>query len=315
MKKLMVSLILLWKYLSIYFLKPFDAVNDTLTAMLLKRLNWNGKVVEIGAGDGEFSYIMHGGKFPLWYDRFLQVDISRKDIFSAYESVNFSDNLPIPAHPHYAISIDERFFHTKKIKHIGFAKLPLCANYEYLPIRSNTVETVFYYIPHGLKDHKKAIIEVRRILVDGGNLLILLYNISFKDYFLCYRLWKKMEIKWLKSFFLSLDNGRFEELTSLAKTLDEWKHFFKDNGFELEKTYCGLTRIAWAFYDIQTRPFLRPLIFFFNSLPLPIRTFFKFMWIALWYPIIVIFYILFSNDILKTDPQNCYLAFQFKKRG
>ena len=30
----------LWNYLNIYFLKPFDAVNDTLTATLIKTYNW-----------------------------------------------------------------------------------------------------------------------------------------------------------------------------------------------------------------------------------------------------------------------------------
>ena len=30
----------LWNYINIYFLKPFDAINDTLTASLLKEHTW-----------------------------------------------------------------------------------------------------------------------------------------------------------------------------------------------------------------------------------------------------------------------------------
>ena len=40
----------LWNYLSLYFLKPFDAINDTLTASLISRLDWSGEFVEIGSG-------------------------------------------------------------------------------------------------------------------------------------------------------------------------------------------------------------------------------------------------------------------------
>ena len=52
------SLIRLWNYLNIYFLKPIDAVNDTITSDLLLKFNWEKKYLEIGSGDGMFSYIL-----------------------------------------------------------------------------------------------------------------------------------------------------------------------------------------------------------------------------------------------------------------
>ena len=68
----------LWNYLNIYFLKPFDAVNDTLTATLIRKFNWNIPYLEIGSGDGVFSYVMHGGKFPVWFDRYIDVNLKTK---------------------------------------------------------------------------------------------------------------------------------------------------------------------------------------------------------------------------------------------
>ena len=73
----------LWNYLNIYFLKPFDAVNDTLTASLLKDYNWETPYIEIGSGDGMFSYIMHGNSFPLWFDRYQNINLSNKNIFKS----------------------------------------------------------------------------------------------------------------------------------------------------------------------------------------------------------------------------------------
>ena len=55
----------LWHFQNLYFLKPHDAVNDTLTAGILSKLDWNGPVVELGSGDGVFSYVMHGDLFQV----------------------------------------------------------------------------------------------------------------------------------------------------------------------------------------------------------------------------------------------------------
>jgi len=84
-------LIRLWRYLNIYYLKPFDALNDTLTSTLILSNSWNEAYVEIGSGDGMFSYIMHGGKFPLWFDRYKNIDFKNKDIFDAKNNNNFKN--------------------------------------------------------------------------------------------------------------------------------------------------------------------------------------------------------------------------------
>ena len=69
----------LWQYLNIYFLKPFDAINDTLTSYIIfKNIKFKNNYVEIGSGDGMFSYIMHGGRFPLSFDRYLDIDFDKK---------------------------------------------------------------------------------------------------------------------------------------------------------------------------------------------------------------------------------------------
>ena len=81
------SLIRLWRYLNIYFLKPFDAVNDTITSDLLLKLHWSDNYMEIGSGDGMFSYIMHGNSFPIWFDRYLNVDLKRKNIFQSKKTI------------------------------------------------------------------------------------------------------------------------------------------------------------------------------------------------------------------------------------
>ena len=76
----------LWRYLNIYFLKPFDAVNDTVTSYLIyNKHSLKNNYFEIGSGDGMFSFIMCGGKFPIKFDRYLDVNLSQRDIFDTHK--------------------------------------------------------------------------------------------------------------------------------------------------------------------------------------------------------------------------------------
>ena len=301
----------LWKYFSLYFLKPFDAVNDTLTASLLGRFNWSGEFVEIGAGDGVYSYIMHGGDFPFWFDRYLLTDLSQDDIYDTHSHNILPRGKPL-AFPRIEKAIDAKQSHVAKIKEIGFAGEAICAPYENLPILSESVEAVFYYTPHGLKDHGQAISEAYRILRPGGRMLILLYDHLFKKAFLC-PLLARFFPGILGRYFEHLDNGRYDEISNLSKSLENWEEFFSRCGFSIQKSHTGLSSFAWKIYDTQTRPLLKPLIRLFNIFPRPLRTFFKFIWMILWFPILVIFYFLFSNEFLNVDKNNCYLVCELKK--
>ena len=137
------------------------------------------------------------------------------------------------------------------------------------------------------------------------------YDKDIKNYFVSYNLSQKLSGK-ISNFFKTIDNGRFNEITGLSKTLDEWKIFFKETGFEIITFNKGLNSTAWKFYDIQTRPFLKILIKFFNSCPKLLRIFFKIMWMVFWYPILILFYFVFSNRIINFK-KNCYYSFCLEK--
>ena len=107
MNKLLFLCSRLWRFNNLYFLKPNDAINDTLTASLLINFDWSGNIVEIGSGDGVFSYILHGGYFSLAYDRYSQVNLNKNDnlskrekevldIFNSFHKANKHKMDPIP---------------------------------------------------------------------------------------------------------------------------------------------------------------------------------------------------------------------------
>lgn len=301
----------LWRYLGLYFLKPNDAINDTLTASLLTKLNWDGPIVELGSGDGVYSYVMHGGIFPFWFDRYLLTDLSKTDIYDSH-LIGILKPLIKLSYPNIELAIDAKESHVKKIKEIGFAAHCKVSTYEDLPIPSKSVEKIFYYTPHGLADHKKALQEAARILMPGGNMLLLLFNNEVKNSFICYRLSKIIPGS-IGRYFSRLDNGRHDEIANLSKMSSEWKEIFYDIGLRVKKEHKGLSCFAWKVYDTQTRPLLHFLIRALKVCPMPLRTIIKFIWMILFYPYIVIFYYLFSNEFLVLDKTNCYLAFQVEK--
>jgi hypothetical protein len=313
LKELQFTLTRLWQYLNVYFLKPFDAVNDTLTASLLLRLDWDDEYLELGSGDGIFSFIMHGGQLPLSFDRYLLTDTKlTADIYDHHISGIISvTNIPDSPIPY--CSIDRKLSHLHKINEIGYSRSAVLSGYEKLPIADSTVHSVFCYTPHGLEDHGDAIREAARIMCLGARLRILVYDKEFSHDFISYRLSKILPGK-LGEYFKQIDGGRYAEITSMSRTKEEWNQLFSDLGFSVTNVQSGLSGLAWRAYDIQTRPILKSLINLFNSASGISRIIVKTIWMIAIYPIILLFYILFANRILKIGGYDCYLAYHLVKR-
>lgn len=299
----------LWRYLNIYFLKPFDAVNDTLTSYLIfEKIKIKNNFLEIGSGDGMFSFIMCGGKFSIKFDRYLDIDLKKDDIFDTHKKlIKFNYNFKKMIRP--SISVDAKLNHIKKIRQIGFSKKIYHTSYEKLPFKNNSINYIFFYTAHGMKSLDKSVSSAYKILKKKGNLVILVFDNYVKNHFICHNLKKKGIFP---KVFQKFDNGRFKEISKYSKSIIDWENFFKKKGFSIVKRTEGLSGIAWKFYDVQTRPILKYLIIFFNFLPNNLRVLFKFIWMISIYPFLFLFFILFSN-IFFNSSKNCYHVFELKK--
>ena len=302
----------LWRYLNIYFLKPFDAINDTLTSTILNQLDWEDEFIEIGSGDGMYSFIMHGGSFPLSFDRYLLADTTLSDDIYDYHKKNVLSTKKIPSKPILSISLDAKKSHILKVREIGYARNSSVVSYESLPFLNKNFHSIFLYTPHGLEDHKDAIKEASRVLMDGGSLYILVYDENFQKDFICYRIGQKFK-GFIGKYFKNLDSGRHDEITSMARSQIEWKALFQNLDLKIEKEESGLSGFAWRMYDIQTRPILKPLISFFGLLPKFFRTTIKVIIMLSLYPFLLLFYLIFSNRLFKLGSYNCYIAYQLRK--
>lgn len=299
----------LWRYLNIYFLKPFDAVNDTITSYLIyNKHSLKNNYFEIGSGDGMFSFIMCGGKFPIKFDRYLDVNLSQRDIFDTHKK-KYLFKLDVKKKIRPRISVDAKKNHVKKIIEIGFSKKTVLSRYENLRLKKNSAKQIFYYTAHGIKNFDKSIKSAIGVLKKDGRIIFLVFDNYVKKHFICYMLSKK---GLFKKFFKRLDNKRYKEISNYSKEHQKWKIYFNKMGLKLYKESQGLSGIAWKFYDVQTRPILKYLIRFFNFFPNNLRTILKFFWMLTLYPFLLLFLFFFSNLFFKFS-NNCYRIFELKK--
>lgn len=306
------SFVRLWNYLNIYFLKPFDAVNDTITSDLLLKFKWKNNYTEIGSGDGMFSFIMHGNHFPLWFDRYLNTDMTKKNIFDKTENIIF----PVFKKKKFKIapklSLDARNHHINFVKRLNFSKQFECASYEKFRFKKNFQKLFFIYTPHGLKNYQIILKNISKILKRNDKIFALVYLKNVNQNFIFYNLAKKSKGKF-KNFFLNMDNGRFNETKKISKNFLEWKKIFLKNKLIINDYYTGLSPFAWKVYDIQTRPILKILISFFSIIPIFLRRLIKFIWMVILYPVLCLTYMVCSNIRKSHKSKNCYIAFELKK--
>ncbi len=284
---------LLRRYFQLYWLKPFDAVNDAANAWALSQFEWVEPILEVGGGDGVFSFILHGGEFFLSEDRYRHGDLRLNDIYDVYRS-DRPLRIKHRIGRRYEVGADLKLSHLQKSEETGLYQRLLSIKPEALPLGPGSFKTVFLYTFHGLTDYRRCLKEIRRVIRPDGTLLMIAFNQVVSRQFICYPLHKWFErLGWkgLSAYFLKLDNGRYEELTGFSRSFSEWKRLLEEADFQLTKAYNQVSPLAWRVYDLQTRPLLRPLIRFSEFLErLHLKTPVKALWVYLFLPLLVVFY-------------------------
>ena len=296
---------LLRRYLQLYWLKPFDAVNDAANAWALLQFPWQEPILEVGGGDGAFSFIMHGGEFDFIADRYDQSDPRRAgDMFDVYR-----EGRPLTvkrrASRVYAAGVDLKRSHVLKARETDLYQLLVVSPPEPLPFADQSFRTVFLYFPHGLVEQGQAVNyeevlkEIHRVLRPDGSLFMTAFNRRVEDAFVCrplQRFCARMGWHRASEYFRRLDGGRYEEISGLARTSEQWESLLEKSGFRFLESWTHVSPLAWRSYDFQTRPILRVLITCIQQLrPASMKRLVKIVWILLCLPPLCLFYLLFAR--------------------
>jgi len=268
--------------LNVFWLRPETALWREIDIRTMKSFEMQSPSLDLGCGDGTFSFIRAGGEFDRSFDAFRSVTqldqfFQNVDIFDSYdESLSSAVTKP----PKYQIDVgfDHKINLLKKAGQIGlYRALKQGDANQPLPFPDASFNSVFSNIVYWLDSPEFAISEISRIMKPGAVACLMLPNSTLPQFSFYNQLYVKGgDPRW--KFLEMLDRGRFADNIRQAKSLAEWQAMFKQGGLEIERHHTHLSKLAIQTWDIGLRPLFPVLLEMANELPADKLIFIKDKW-------------------------------------
>jgi len=278
------------EFMNLYWLRPETALWRTLDCMVLQDIDFIPPIIDIGCGDGLFSFTRGHGQISPEHDMFTQVGevdsfFDNADIYDHFDDSVLTPVVQNKMDYQIDLGLDHKETLLKKAFSLGcYNNVITCDASNPLTIEDSKYRTVFCNILYWLENHKKVLKEFHRILTDDGKVILLVPNDSFKNYCIYQRLYaetKDSKWAWLKL----IDRGRSENI-KLCQSKEKWSTDFEEAGFKVIKHLRYLSKTVVEAWDIGLRPISPLLIEMSNKLSLKDRLDIKKKWIALLMPLI-----------------------------
>ena len=250
---------ILKSFLGVYWLRPETALWRTIDVLAMDSFIFESPSLDLGCGDGVFSFIRAGGEFDFGFDVFQSVKaldryFKNVDIYNNYDE-NYVSPL-IEKLPGYQIDLglDHKEALLKKAAALGLYRKMVCQDANQgLPLDDGSFKTVFSNIIYWLDDPNEIFREIARILTSDGKAIVMLPNNTFQHYSFYYRLFVKSgdkAWKWLEK----IDRGRLSENIKHTKNDEDWRKHFNTAGLEVVRHVRHLSKTVIEAWDIGLRP-------------------------------------------------------------
>lgn len=262
-------------HLNVSWLRPENVALDGTTSYLVRKQGLSRPALDLGCGNGIFSFLTAGGRFGVDFDWYVQVEVETPasgDIYNATPN-NLAPN--IIRCPDYRIDV------ALDLKQNLLDQAALLDFYERfvqhdandpLPFPDGEFATIFSNVLYWLDKPVKVLQECHRILADSGRAILCLPDPAFYTYCESYR-WRELGSEWLH-----LLNGDRDESISWTVTQSEFEKMADDAGFVVNYHRNYLQRRTLQLWDLGLRPVSRPLIKMANMLTREQRAAFKREW-------------------------------------
>jgi len=244
--------------LNVFWLRPETAMWRELDIRAMESFEVSSPSLDLGCGDGIFSFIRAGGEFSNKFDAFrsmagLEEFFNNVDVFDSYDE---SVNPNVIQEPKYNIDcgFDYKDNLLKKSAQLGLYKtLKQGDANETLPFPDQSFNTVFSNIVYWLDDPLAVIKEIERILKPGGKACLMLPNTTLPEFSFYNELHVKTgDENW--AFLEKLDRGRFTDNIRQARSGDTWEDMFHSAGLKVAKHNAHLSKVAIQIWDVGLRP-------------------------------------------------------------
>lgn len=249
--------------LNAYWLRPETALWRQLDIQAMSNFKFNSPSLDIGCGDGLFSFIRAGGEMSTNFDAFrfvtgLNEYFENVDIYDTYHD---SSTFKVVRKPNYQIDVgfDHKSNLLSKSEVLGIYKKTIIGNANaLLPFENDSFESIFSNILYWLDNPSDAISEIARILKPGGQACLMLPNHTLPEYSFYNEYYLKTNNP-AYSFLEKIDRGRFSEHIKHSRTSTEWESIIHQSNLRLIKHVKHISKINMQIWDIGLRP-LFPLL-------------------------------------------------------
>lgn len=285
-------------FLYMTWLRPENAVWDSVASSiigdeLLREKNKN--ILDIGIGNGYFSFMTLGGKFKKEYDWYFNVNtegfLDNNDIYNSSKIDNIKEFIEKPTLKNITLAIDHKENLLNQVKQLNFVDKTLLhdANKK---ITFNNIDIVYSNILYWLNDPVEILKNIDKELKKGAKVVLVFPNQNFYKYARSYKkeskIWKLLNRGRADSIMWALNIGEFEKVIK------------QKTSFKIEKFQTYLSEFNLKTWDIGFRPFSSPLIKMANSLESSLRNEIKEEWIDTALPYVNHV----MEDELKNGPMN-----------
>lgn len=306
---------MLRKFLNAYWLRPETAMWRTLDVESMKNFDFISPSLDLGCGDGTFSFLRGGGEFLDNFDVFLDVDnldqfFENKDVYDSFKNVG-GGGISKPADYVIDIGLD----HKKNLMNKA-SKLQLYGQFveadanKKLPFEDESFQTVFSNIIYWLNDPETTFKEIYRILKKNGKCCVMLPNTVYLESSFYYSLYKKggrEEFQFLKL----IDRGRMQDNLKIVKSYDSWKQIIEGAGLEIVECIPHLSKTLIQIWDIGLRPIFPILKKMTMQLEEDFLSEIKKEWIDLFQKLIEP--IILNDNLLTQGEEYCFFCFILSK--
>jgi SAM-dependent methyltransferase len=244
--------------LNVFWLRPETALWRELDIRAMEAFEFRSPSLDLGCGDGIFSFIRAGGRFAETFDAFramgsLDRFFENVDVFDAFDG-SMAPSIRRP--PEYGIDcgFDHKQNLLRKSGQLGlYQELKEGDANRKLPFPDSFFRSVFSNIVYWLDDPKVVAGEIARVLQRGGRACLMLPNSTLPGFSFYNQLYmNSRDPQW--AFLEKLDRGRFADNIRQARSAAAWEEIFGRAGLKVVQRTAHLSKTIVQIWDIGLRP-------------------------------------------------------------
>jgi SAM-dependent methyltransferase len=257
--------------LSAYWLRPETALWRACDIRAMSTFRMESPSLDLGCGDGVFSFVRAGGAFTDDFDVFQAVDnverfFENVDVYDAFDP---RFRAGIERKPKYRIDLglDHKANLLNKARALElYGELKVADANARLPLPDESFRSVFSNIVYWLDDPVHALSEIRRVLRTDGTACVLLPNETLREFSFFWTHHKKTGNPDFE-FLSLLDRGRLADNVRQVRSTAEWLEVIRGAGLQVREHRQYLARPIVQIWDVGLRPLFPALVKMAEAVP------------------------------------------------